>query len=158
MRLFLEPLIFREAKSTDSRAMGFWTYARTDAILKNAFFKIPFYELNPSKRGRTEHSRLLPCSRGVSSCCVPQSNTNIILENYFTLWRAPLLSTCFATKVEQKSGSFLFFTVAYFSPYPHSNTNFILKNYIKLWGAPLLSTCFATTASRPSLTKNRAPF
>ena len=34
--LFLEPLIFGEAKSTDSSAMGFWTdgrtHARTDTI------------------------------------------------------------------------------------------------------------------------------
>ena len=36
--------IFGEAKSTDSRAMGVWTDAQTDAILKNAVFEIPFYE------------------------------------------------------------------------------------------------------------------
>ena len=44
MCLFLEPLIFGEAKSTDSRDMGVWTDARTyeraGAISKNAFFKI----------------------------------------------------------------------------------------------------------------------
>ena len=60
MCLFLEPPIFGEAKSTDSRTMGFWTDGHTDArthgrthgqILKNAFFKIPFYERNPKKTG-----------------------------------------------------------------------------------------------------------
>ena len=42
-------VIFGEAKSTDSTAMGIRTDSRT--ILKNEFFKIPFYELNPTKTG-----------------------------------------------------------------------------------------------------------
>ena len=44
-------VIFGEAKSTDSRAMGVWTDARTNTILKNAFLKIPFHERNPKKTG-----------------------------------------------------------------------------------------------------------
>ena len=44
-------VIFGEAKSADSRAMGVWTDARAHTILENAFFEIPLYELNPSKTG-----------------------------------------------------------------------------------------------------------
>ena len=43
--------LFSEPKSTDSSAMGFWTDARTDAILKKLFFKNPFYDGNPKKKG-----------------------------------------------------------------------------------------------------------
>ena len=47
-------VIFGEAESTDSRAMGFWTDARTlertNAISKKLFFKTPFHDRNPTQK------------------------------------------------------------------------------------------------------------
>ena len=61
--LFVEPVVFGEAKSTDSIAIGFWTDARTiGRNFEKTIFQEPLLRLKfKKKRGRKERSRLLPC-------------------------------------------------------------------------------------------------
>ena len=71
--LALEPRNVVEAKSTNSRAIGFWTDGRTHArthFWKRRFSKSPSTDVIRKKRGKKELSRLLPWSRGVNSSCV----------------------------------------------------------------------------------------
>ena len=59
MRLFLEPLIFGEAKSADSRSMGFWTDGRTRARTNfgKCVFRNPHSRTQSKKNGAGKNSR-----------------------------------------------------------------------------------------------------
>ena len=68
MRLFLEPLIFGEAKSTDSSAMGFWTDGRTHAgthghIFEKCVFRNPLSQTKSKKNGVGKNSRAFCLAR-----------------------------------------------------------------------------------------------
>ena len=61
--LFLQSIIFGEAKSTDSRAMGFWTDARTHGhIFEKCVFQISFHGRN-QKNGVGKNSRAFCLAR-----------------------------------------------------------------------------------------------
>ena len=51
-RLFLKPIIFGVAKSTDTMARGFGTDTLTGILLKKLFSKTIFYTVNPSKKSQ----------------------------------------------------------------------------------------------------------
>ena len=56
--LFLEPITFSEAKSTDTRAMGFWTDARTHGHnFEKTIFQNPFPRLKSNKKGGGKNTR-----------------------------------------------------------------------------------------------------
>ena len=65
MCLFLEPLIFGEAKSTDSRAMGFWTVASTHARtnFEKYVFRNPLLRTKSNKNGVGKNCRAFRLAR-----------------------------------------------------------------------------------------------
>ena len=64
MCLFLEPTIFGEAKSTDSRAMGSWTDGRTHGRnFEKCVFQNPLLRTKSNKNGVGKNSRAFRLAR-----------------------------------------------------------------------------------------------
>ena len=60
MNLFLEPMSFGEAKSTDTRAMGFWTDGHN---FEKTIFQNPLPRLKSNKKGVEKNTRAFRLGR-----------------------------------------------------------------------------------------------